>query len=291
MLEDRNYMRRSPFDSQRSATMWLLIANLAAFLGQLIVDKTSAFAIEDYLALSLNGLKHGYVWQLLTFQFMHSGWLHLLFNCVTIYFFGRELEESLGRKSYLTLYFTSGVIGGLLQEVAGAFFPWFGGPVLGASAGAFGLIAAYATLYPNRPLMLFPFPISFPAKFLLLGSALVAVLGILRIAFVGNTAHVAHLGGMIAGIIFVRYAIHWNIRWPRLQRTGRLQPRRLVKVPSQKSALWRTKSEPPEELSADEFLSKQVDPILDKISAHGIQSLTERERKILEAARERMGKR
>jgi membrane associated rhomboid family serine protease len=284
-------MRRSPFDARRSATMSLIIAITVAFIAQLIVVKASTFSILDYLALSLDGLKHGYVWQLLTFQFLHNGWLHLLFNCLTIYFFGRELEESLGRKSFLTLYFTSGVIGGVLQEIAGVLFPQFSGPVLGASAGAFGLIAAFVTLYPDRPVMLLLIPISFPAKFLLLGSVIVAILGILGVAFTGNIAHVAHLGGMIAGVIFVRYGIHWNIRWPRLQRTGRLQPRRLVKVPSQKSALWRGKAEPPEELSADEFLSKQVDPILDKISAHGIQSLTDRERKILEKARERMGKR
>jgi membrane associated rhomboid family serine protease len=271
--------------------MSLIIAITVAFIAQLIVARASGFSIEDYLALSLGGLKRGYVWQLLTFQFLHSGWLHLLFNCLTIYFFGRELEEALGRKSFLTLYFTSGAIGGLLQEVAAVLFPQFGGPVLGASAGAFGLIAAFAALYPDRPVMLLFIPISFAAKFLLIGSAVFAVLGILGVASSGNVAHVAHLGGMVAGVIFVKYAIHWNIRWPRLQRTGRLQPRRLVKVPSQKSALWRSKSEPPEELSADEFLSKQVDPILDKISAHGIQSLTERERKILESARERMRKR
>ncbi len=68
--------------------------------------------------------------------------------------------------------------------------------------------------------------------------------------------------------------------------------RRLVKVPSQNSGAWgRTKDEADEDLPADEFLSKEVDPILDKISAQGIQSLTERERRILEKARAKMAKR
>jgi hypothetical protein len=97
---------------------------------------------------------------------------------------------------------------------------------------------------------------------------------------------------MLTGIVFIRYAIHWNFRWPSLRRRRGEPPRRLVKVSSTTSARWgRAKSTAETELPAAEFLSREVDPILDKISAHGIQSLTERERRILEAARERMGKR
>jgi hypothetical protein len=100
------------------------------------------------------------------------------------------------------------------------------------------------------------------------------------------------MGGMLAGIFFVRYAMHWNLHWPNLNRRRGSPPRRLVKVSSANSARWgRAKSAAETELPADEFLSREVDPILDKISAHGIQSLTERERRILEAARQRMGKR
>ena len=133
-------------------------------------------------------------------------------------------------------------------------------------------------------------PVSMRAKFLLLFSALLSVFGIL---FPGgrHTADVAHLGGIITGIIFVRYAIHWNFHWPRLRRARTAPPRRLVKVNSGASALRGRKSSSSEDLPAEDFFSKEVDPILDKISAHGIQSLTERERRILEAARERMGRR
>jgi len=60
-------------------------------------------------------LSHGYVWQLLTFQFMHGNFLHLLLNCWAIFMFGREVEQALGRKSFLTLYLSSGVIGGLCK--------------------------------------------------------------------------------------------------------------------------------------------------------------------------------
>jgi hypothetical protein len=92
---------------------------------------------------------------------------------------------------------------------------------------------------------------------------------------------------MLTGIVFIRYAIHWQ--WPQFNRSNRRHPRPLVQVPSQKSASWRSRSGP-EDLPPEEFLSKEVDPILDKISAQGIQSLTDRERRILEAARHKMAK-
>ena len=305
MLEDRYYMRQSSFDSRRSATMLLLIANVAAFLLECVYyHYPPHFPPGDYLALSWTGLKSGHLWQLLTFQFLHANILHLLVNCWAIFAFGREVEIALGAKRFLILYFGSGIVGGLFQAFAGSlteFFPgsiWarsFAAPTVGASAGALGLVAAYATLFPERTLTLLLFfiiPVNMRAKFLLLFSALLSAFGILFPSSTGSVADAAHMGGMLAGIFFVRYAMHWNLHWPNLNRRRGSPPRRLVKVSSATSARWgRAKSSAETELPADEFLSREVDPILDKISAHGIQSLTDRERRILEAARQRMGKR
>jgi hypothetical protein len=128
------------------------------------------------------------------------------------------------------------------------------------------------------------------AKFLLLFSALITVCGI--VFPMDNIAHAAHLGGMLTGIVFVRYVIHWHWQWPRFQRTRSRPLRPLVEVPRRSSTRWgQTQGGVDEDLPPDEFLSKAVDPILDKISAHGIQSLTERERRILETAREKMVRR
>jgi membrane associated rhomboid family serine protease len=291
MLEDRYYMRRPTFGSPWSATVVLLVVNVVAFIVQMVLDRFSNIPTNAWFALSVDGLRHGFVWQLLTYQFMHGGWLHLLLNCWAIYVFGKEVEETLGRPSFLTLYFASGVIGGLFQALAGVLFGGaFAAPVVGASAGAFGLVAAFASLYPERPLMLLLFfiiPVSMRAKFLLLFSALLTVFGL--VFPMDNIAHAAHLGGMLTGLVFVRYAIHWHWHWPRFQRPQAKPLRPLVKVPRRASALWgenQTGSE--EDLPADEFLSKAVDPILDKISAQGIQSLTARERRILEKARQKM---
>jgi len=96
---------------------------------------------------------------------------------------------------------------------------------------------------------------------------------------------------MICGVLFVRYAVHWRFRWPEMTRPRPRPLRRLVKVPSHKPGMWAQKGPAEDDLPAEEFLSKEVDPILDKISAHGIQSLTDREKRILEKARAKMAKR
>src|SRR5215208_2656984 len=119
MLEDRSYMRRSPFDRYRSATVMLVIVNVVAFILQLILGSVYGRRIDHYFALSVDGLRAGYIWQLLTFQFMHGGWIHLLLNCLAIFMMGRDVEDAVGRKRFLTLYFSSGIIGGLVQIALG----------------------------------------------------------------------------------------------------------------------------------------------------------------------------
>jgi membrane associated rhomboid family serine protease len=301
MLDDRPYMRQPTRQFYWSATMALLVANVVAFFLQYLI-RTSNPVLYNYLPLSLDGLRHGCVWQLVTFQFMHGGILHLVFNCWALYFFGREVESALGQRNFLILYFASGIVGGLCQMAGALAWPYhFGEEVVGASAGVFGLVAAFAVLYPDRPLMMllfFVIPVNMRAKFLLWFSAAFALVGIVlpvataeQVPGLGGIAHAAHLGGMLMGVFYIRQIIHWNWQWPRFGPATRPAglPRPLVKVHSQKAA-WKP-SEPPAELTPEEFVSKEVDPILDKISAHGIQSLTERERRILEAARKRMAKR
>lgn len=299
MLADRHYMREPSYRPQMSLTVVLLIINAAVFVLEMILPRLSHFPLMDYFALSVSGLKHGFVWQLVTYQFMHAGWLHLALNCWAIFVFGREMEIALGRQRFLTLYLTSGIIGGLAQVGATLTFPqhfgWtelFGWPtVVGASAAAFGLVAAFATMFPERTLTLLLFfilPVNMPAKFLLWGSVAIALYGIMVAA--GGVAHVAHLGGILTGIFFVRYATQWPWQWRKSQ-SRRYAPHELVNTAVGKKLFWNRAKEPPKNLSSEEFISSEVDPILDKISAHGIQSLTERERKILEAARNKMAKR
>ncbi len=234
-------MRQTPFDTRRSATVMLLVANAVAFLFQFAVSRFSDFPLDDYFALSVQGLRHGYVWQLLTYQFMHAGLLHLFFNCWAIYVFGHDVEMALGRKSFLTLYFSSGILGGMAQALAGLVSDrYFGAPVVGASAAAFGLAAAFAMLFPDRVLLLF-FVLPMRAKWLLALCAALALYGLLSPP--DGMAHAAHLGGMFTGLFFIRYAVHWQ--WPNFGRLRRLSSRRLVKVHFEKPGFWPHSNELP----------------------------------------------
>jgi membrane associated rhomboid family serine protease len=313
MLEDRSYMRGLSFEPRRSATMTLLGVNVVVFLVQSILQTAHVIPVFRWFALNpimpnLPVLLDTHwavsfprlvqdnihlVWQLFTFQFLHAGILHLLFNGIAIYFFGRAMEESLGKVAFLKLYFLSGFMGGLLQVILGWLFPvHFGvGPVIGASAGAFGLVAAFATMFPEQPLTLllaFIIPVTMRAKYLLYFSGALALYYLLS----GDKemANGAHLGGMLTGMAFVVWVVQplnglFARRSVRPLETSRV----LVGASAPKSSLWhRDKKQQADDLPPAEFISREVDPILDKISAQGIQSLTPRERRILEAARSKM---
>jgi hypothetical protein len=201
------------------------------------------------------------------------------------------MEEMLGGKGLLLLYLLSGTIGGLVQVAFGLIFNQFAGPVVGASAGVFGLIAAFATRAPDQPISLLVFfilPITFPAKVLLLIFAALAVGGMF-LPLGGNTAHAAHLGGMLTGIAFVRWAGWAQGIFGGWRPFARRRPsRESLRAASQRA--WR-RPRRSEEAGSGDFISREVDPILEKISAHGIHSLTERERQVLDAARKKMAKR
>ncbi|HEV7924357.1 MAG TPA: rhomboid family intramembrane serine protease [Verrucomicrobiae bacterium] len=292
---------RTPYRPGWSMTTILLVTLVACFLAQKLLEGVKgAFWVDDWLALSKDGMAHGFVYQLLTFQFLHGSPWHLLFNMIGLYFFGRGVEEMLGSRGMLRLYLASGVVGGLLYVgMAFAFPKVFFASVVGASAGVFGLIAAFATRAPDQPitmLVFFILPVTFKAGVLLIIEACITVGGILGEFlpypfFHSEIAHAAHLGGMLTGIAWIRWGMmprapfkFWRgfTSADRPSRESvRATPRRNAKSASRKQ----------EELPPAEFISREVDPILEKISAHGIQSLTARERQILEAARSKMARR
>jgi membrane associated rhomboid family serine protease len=295
-------MRQSYGGLKWSATVILLVANGVVFLLQQFI---SPRFLEDYLCLSLRGLAHGYVWQLISFQFLHGGWMHLLFNSLGLFFFGRPVEHVLGRSRFVQLYLSAGVLGGLLQLALAIVFPTVFNPdsgVVGASAGVSGLVAAFAMIhwYERFTLLFYFFPIVMRGRTLFWISIGMAVLGVVSAWFPsGNSprggsdvAHAAHLGGLLAGFAWIRWGLgSRTLSWRWKPFRGRQRKRELVKAATMRIPRWKSSTDSPAELPEEEFISREVDPILDKISEHGIQSLTERERKILEAARAKMAKR
>lgn len=292
-LADRHYMR-DEYHSPRATTI-LIVVLIGAFVLQSLLLFYGGVNAIGQLGLTVAGVGAGKVWQLITFQFLHSApwpW-HVLFNCLGLYFFGRPVEQTLGSKRFLWLYLLSGIAGGLLQLLTTMVLPNHQDiPVVGASAGVCGMIAIFCSLHPMQELTawVYFFPITVRARYFLIFLGALSLFGTL-VPF-DFVAHAAHLGGILLGVGYVRWGeqIYGKIfNWRPLQ--ARQRKKALVRAASLRGRPWRTSGAPGEsETAPEEFISKEVDPILDKISAHGIQSLTEQERKILDAAQKKMSK-
>jgi membrane associated rhomboid family serine protease len=222
MLSERDYMQQPGRKWQLSATIVLIALNVVAFLLQTKILEPGFN--EAYLELSPDGLQRGYVWQLLTYQFMHGGWMHLLLNCWALFVFGRAVELAVGKWRFLALYFTSGIVGGLFQVMAGLLWPqYFSGSTVGASAGVMGVVATFAMLFPQQQLVMLLFyviPIKLRAKSLLWFILLLTALGISfplaswRFLLGGNVAHFGHFGGILTGLAFSSFYFHKILRPP-----------------------------------------------------------------------------
>lgn len=298
MLEDRDYMRDAGYNRHMEAysvTSLLIAVNLIVFVwwevSMFYLPAAHGFT-EKYFALSNEGIAHGYLWQFLTFQFLHLNLSHIFGNMLTLYFLGRVLEPMMSRKQFLTLYLGSGLVGGVLQSLLGLISrAAFGGPVLGASAGVCGLLAAVGTLEPNLEFLAF-FLMPVRAKYLAWFAVIMSAFFVL-VPVEPELANAAHLGGMLGGFAFIRLFIQHRWHMPQWKFASRRSaPRELAAKRASKKSFWNATPIPPaEDLTPDEFVQKEVDPILDKISERGIQSLTAREREILEKARSKMNRR
>ena len=293
MLDDRSYMKSSPLE-RRPVTVTLLIVLVVVYVIQSVLTFYGNYSLNEWFGLSLHGVtKDLRLWQLVTFQFLHEAPMpfHLLFNCLGLYFFGRAVEDALGGGRFLLLYFLSGTLGGVVQLLAALLPDHPDYSVVGASAGVMGLLAAYATLFPMRDITIFVFifPITLRARYLFWIALVLSGYG--TIVPFSNVAHGAHLGGILVGLAYIKWGTdQGRFNWHPFQ--TRQRKRELVKAASVKVTRWsRPKGKSVEDLPPEEFISREVDPILDKISAHGIQSLTPRERQILEAARAKMARR
>ncbi len=291
VLDDRDYMREG---SRREAQPWsvkLLIALIACFALQCIDDVYLKTHAERWLALTDSGLRSGYVWQLLTFQFLHGDFMHLLCNGLALWFFGRWVEFALGKHRFVAAYVTTGCTGALLQGALMLAFPAHYGPaVVGASAGVSGLFAVFAWVESESEVRWnFILPIKARTLFWIYVSV-EAFFTVVPTPRQGGIAHAAHLGGLLMGMQFVRLGWHRDyvpLPWENWFARKSGKTKRAAGIAGFDLAGATKEDEP----LSDDFISKEVDPILDKISAHGIHSLTDRERKILEKARAVMAKR
>lgn len=185
-------------------TFLLILINLFCFIlfSVLISLNTN---VLDYIALKPSNIFQGkYLWAFLTSMFMHVNFLHLFVNMLSLFFIGSLIEKILGKKRYFWFYLLAGLFAGVLFVLISLFFPSdLNAYAVGASGALFGLIGLLTVITPNLPVYIMFIPI--PIKMKYAAPGILILLWIISIAGdvpIGNTAH---LGGLIAGLIYGFY--------------------------------------------------------------------------------------
>ena len=183
----------------------LLIINCLVFLAEWILPQTALkFPLEGWMALYYAGSPLFRLWQLFTYMFAHASIDHLFFNMFALWMFGRILENVWGSKRFLLYYMVCGFGAGITQELLqwADIIPQMQS-VVGASGAVYGLLLAFAMLFPNMPLYIIPIPVPIKAKWMVIGYTIIELFeGIFSF---GNVAHFAHLGGMVFGLMLILY--------------------------------------------------------------------------------------
>jgi membrane associated rhomboid family serine protease len=247
------------------AVKYLLLANVGLFFLELLwgAELIYLFGLTPTL------VKKGFIWQIFTYMFLHGGLFHILFNMFMLWMFGCDIERSWGTKEFLRYYFITGVGAGFFT-----FFLSFNShiPTIGASGAIFGILVAFAMMFPDRPIYLyFLFPIK--AKYLVMFFAVIEFLASFSHTSDG-IGHFAHLGGMVIGYIYIKS--DWRgSSFFRLSRylgyLRKLRYKHRMKVINKKR-------------EREQRLFERVDQILDKINQVGYDNLSKEEKKTLEEA-------
>lgn len=298
MLHDRRYMGptgyRHMFRGDGSIIKPLIIANVVVFLLTGLGQETGLVYL---LKLHPHYIRRFELWRLGTYMFVHGGTWHILLNMWGLFLFGRPVEQRLGGRRFLQLYFTSGVIGAL----SWLLFNWgvrvdpatlnrmgkvvdvYGG-VVGASGAVFGVMMAAAMMFPNMVIVLIFPPIPMKLKTFVTVYAGIEISQEFFSGRDGRIAHIAHLGGLLGAFLYMRWLfagqqgprsllddlLFW---WERRKAEGR---RRRFRTDSRAGPAGGAPT------------TNEMDRLLDKIGREGLASLTPEERRTLERAREEL---
>ncbi len=191
----------------------LIVANVLAYLVEMTVGGSLVNALALWVdpGAPLAGVLAA-PWQLVTYSFLHANVAHLALNMFGLYMFGADVERVWNGPRVLLAYFAA-VLTGAIAQILAAALTGGGGPVIGASAGVFGLMLCYALMFPHRRVMLLFPPIPMSARTMVVAyAALELTLGVTGTA--AGVAHFAHLGGLVGGWLAYRYG--WRLarrRW------------------------------------------------------------------------------
>jgi membrane associated rhomboid family serine protease len=284
----------------------LILANVAVFLGVHLVDLflrigSSSFPL-DWLAMPMNANDLLYrAWTPITYMFLHWDFWHLLWNMLFLFWFGRILQDLLGNRRILPIYFYGGLAGAAVAFALLNLLPDQNGTILlGASAGVSAVLMAAATLAPNYEIMLFVWPVRI--KYIALARIVLDIIAVK--GFVNTGGSVAHLGGVAIGYMFIRLlqqgtdlSLGFNSVVDGMSRlgsglfSGRRRPGPRVAHRQPQSAgpadadrAARRSRKPRSRVAVEEGISDKqarVDQILDKIGKSGYDSLSKDEKEFL----------
>lgn len=252
-----SYRPSSPFGGPgflNSAVGRLILINAAVFfLTYLVPGFTGLFALTPRLVL-----ERGFVWQLVTYQFLHAGFGHIFFNMLALFFFGNMVESVWGARRFLRYYLICGIGAGLLNMAIDQR-----ATVVGASGSIYGVLLATAMMFPDAYVYLY-FMIPVRVKYFVAGLAILDLAH--GVSGRSGVAYFAHLGGLITGLFFFRHEIlrRWNFS----------------RGPQRQWKAYVAEEQRKEEKRHHE--ENNIDSILDKISAKGYDNLTPTEKRILE---------
>ncbi len=270
----------------------LIIANVAVFVVQNFVGGGSARSYPTLIeyfsfipSLAIYGLQ---LWRFVTYMFLHGDFWHIGFNMFALWMFGSQIEARWGARNFVIYYFVCGLGGAIVYGIFKLFGMEAFTPMLGASAAVMGILLAYGMTFPNS-IILFMFVIPMKAKYFVI---LLALIDLWSIPGGGTVANLAHLGGMLAGFIFLRWTIPslggglgssagaaggLSGAWKRYQTKRKMR----VVRPEETKPGGNGRAGQAGKKSPDQT---KINVILDKISREGLQSLTDEEQEILRRA-------
>jgi membrane associated rhomboid family serine protease len=232
-------------------------------------------------------------WTFVTYMFVHGDLMHLAVNSLGLWMFGTRVEQLLGARRFLLFYFYCGIGAAVFSLLLTAITPV--APFVGASGAVLGLVVGYAMSWPDAEFLVFPIPMPVRARTLAIG--LVGFNAIMALPLFrggSNIAYEAHLGGALFGYLFFRLQAFASmapaapVRRP-VERVVPVPPR--ASDPERTERIAAERHVPPQRRrrggEAGDALAVEIDRVLDKISATGLESLTPAERRFLDEVAQR----
>lgn len=302
----------------------LLIINVLAYALMWVLQTVTANSVtpvdlNDWFGLHFFLASDFHLYQLVTYMFMHGGWIHLFFNMFALWMFGCVIENVLGSKRFLFYYILCGIGAGLVQEAAqfvnyaveglaaydtvnmqGMMVPmdaylnrW---TTVGASGSIYAILLAFGMIFPENKIFIFPLPVPIKAKWFVLIYAAIELYSAVSTTNDG-VAHIAHLGGMVFGFFLLRYWKKHPAVYYRTSRSkgifGKMKQKWENRNEGRRNEGYSSTTSSSADMNWDRASrnttrQQEIDIILDKIRKSGYDSLTKEEKqKLFDQSRNR----